>query len=119
MESRKKGTDSVATDDRRQFDRIPGPFDGRRVGALETPVRIYDLSEGGCFINSLHEQQPGVVFRLKIDVPFEGWIDLKAETLYRNPGFGFAVCFIEMNEETKMRLRRALQQLKTPDPDAA
>src|SRR5687768_8595658 len=96
---------------RREHLRIPGPFDGRRVSALETPVRIYDLSEGGCFIHSLHEQQPGVAFALEIDLPYEGWVKVKAETLYRKPEFGYAVRFIEMAEETSTRLRRCLERL--------
>jgi hypothetical protein len=108
--------ESVATDDRRQHDRTPGPFDGRRLGSLATPVRIYDLSEGGCFVTSLHEQQPGIVFILEIELPYEGWIRLKAETLYVRPGFGFAVRFTEMTQETQERLRWALSQLNNRAP---
>ena len=70
---------------------MPGPFDAWRVGFLETPVRIYDISLGGCFVHAMHEQERGVVVMLKIQLPDEGWIELKAETLYRRPGFGFGV----------------------------
>jgi hypothetical protein len=114
MEQSKSNSEgnSLASEERRQSERLAGPFDGMRIGVLETPVRIYDLSEGGCFINSLHDQQPGVAFRLKIDLPYAGWVHVKAETLYLKPGFGFAVRFIEMTEETETRLRLALQQLK-------
>jgi hypothetical protein len=55
MNESKEGPAHISIDDRRHYDRVAGPFDGRRVGALETPVRIYDLSEGGCFINASHE----------------------------------------------------------------
>ena len=99
---------TTATDDRRCHERIAGPFDGLRVGALETPVRIYDLSRGGCFINAMHEQAPGVKFMLKIDLPGEGWIQVRAETLYHRPEYGFAVRFIEMTEETAQRLNRTI-----------
>src|SRR5260370_12618333 len=68
---------------RRAHPRVAGPFDGRRVGALETPIQLFDLSLGGCFVNSLHEQQLGVKLVLKIELPGEGWITLKAMTLYR------------------------------------
>ena len=73
----------VATADRRASDRVPGPFDAWRVGILETPVRIYDISTGGCFVHAMHEQEPGVVVMLKIQLPEGEWIDVKAETLYR------------------------------------
>jgi len=112
-ESQKQIAQGVATDNRRQHDRVPGPFDGRRVASLSTPVRIYDLSEGGCFVTSLHEQQPGIRFALEIELPYEGWIKVKAETLYVRPGFGFAVRFTEMTQETGERLRWALSQLLT------
>jgi hypothetical protein len=91
---------------------MAGPIEGRRIGALKTPVQIYDLSQGGCFINSMHEQQLGVKCLLEIDLPYEGSITVKAETLYRNPEFGFAVRFIEMTEEASERLLRVLQRLK-------
>ena len=101
---------------RRRHQRVDGPFDGRRVGALETPVQLFDLSRGGCFINSLHEQQLGITLALKIDLPHEGWITVKAETLYRRGEFGFAVRFIEMSEAESVHLDRALQALAQRAP---
>ena len=104
------------TDDRRGHLRVHGPFDGLRVGAIETPVRIYDLSEGGCFITSFHEAVTGRQFTLKIDLPYEGWVSLKAVTLYEKPGFGFAVRFTGMNDDVRARLGRALEKLRTRAP---
>ena len=70
---------SVATADRRSSERVPGPFDAWRIGMLETPVRIYDISLGGCFVHAMHEQDPGVVVMLKIHLPGEQWVEVKAE----------------------------------------
>jgi hypothetical protein len=103
--------DAVSTADRRQHVRVPGPFDGRRLGVIPIEVRIYDLSQGGCFVNSMLEQKSGVVIVLEIDVPGEGWIRLKGETLYAKPEFGFAVRFVEMTEELSTRIERALRQI--------
>jgi hypothetical protein len=97
---------------RRRHDRVAGPFDGCRVGLLETPVRIYDLSLGGCFVNSLHEQKEGTTITIKIDLPQEGWITVEAETIYRRPGFGFAVRFLNMDGETEACLERTINMLK-------
>ena len=107
---------SISVDERRQYDRVPGPFDGQRVGGLEVPVRIYDLSEGGCFVNAMHEQQPGIEVVLKIELPREGWITVKAETLYRKPDFGFAVRFVGMTDQTTERLQRAVRWAKERGP---
>ena len=108
---------ATADRDRRQHDRVPGPFDGLRVGALETPLRIFDLSRGGCFVNSMHEQKPGIRFTMKIELPYVGQITVKAVTLYLRPGFGYAMQFVEMTEETAARLEEALGQLQDRAPD--
>ena len=104
-------SDTAATADRRQHVRVPGPFDGRRIGVLPIPVQIYNLSEGGCFVNSVHDQLPGVPVVLEIDLPDEGPIRVKGETLYAKPEFGYAVRFVEMTEELSIRLQRALRQI--------
>lgn len=99
---------------RRQHRRVAGPFDGYRVDLLETPVRIYDLAAGGCFINSLHDATTkGQRFGLKIFLPIEGWITVEAEILYSRPGFGFAVRFVGLPEHTQARLDRTLGKLQT------
>jgi|ERR1700733_10158377 PilZ domain len=112
MEAVKWEADTVEAAERRRHDRVAGPFDGRRVGLLHTPVRLYDLSEGGCFINSLHEQQPGIAVVLEIDLPAEGWIRVKCQTLYAKPGFGFAMRFVELTEEISTRLERGLKKIR-------
>ena len=112
MNSAHQTQTSIAMDDRREHERISGPFDGRRMDALMTPVSIYDLSEGGCFINAMHEQKPGSVFRLEIDLPYVGRITATAETIGSRAEFGFAVRFIEMSTEDAFRLQHALDELK-------
>ena len=104
-------TNAKPADSRRMHVRVHGPFDGVRIGALETPVQLYDLSRGGCFINSMHQQQPGIRVLLKIDLPYERWITVNAETLPRSNEFGYAVRFLNMSVETTERLDRALQAL--------
>ena len=103
---------SGPADCRRKHKRVDGPFDGLRVGALETPVQLYDLSRGGCFINSMHQQRPGVTLLMRIDLPDEGWITVTAETVYGRGEFGYAVRFIEISDEASARLERVLQALE-------
>ena len=94
---------------RRAFPRAAGPFDGRRIGALETPIKIFDLSVGGCFINSMHEQQPGVTMVLMIDLPDQPSITVTAQSLYSRAEFGFAVLFINVNSSTQAKLEQAVR----------
>jgi hypothetical protein len=100
----------LAATDRRESDRIPGPFDAWRIGLLQTPVRLYDISLGGCFVHAMHEQRPGVVVLLRVQIPNAGLLDIKAESIYSRPGFGFAVRFIDMDDTAKDRLALALEK---------
>jgi hypothetical protein len=98
---------------RRAFPRAAGPFDGRRVGALETPIKIFDLSAGGCFINSMHEQQPGVTMVLRIELPDQPSITVTAQSLYSRAEFGFAVLFMNVNPSTQAKLEQAVQTARS------
>jgi len=100
-----------AARDRRKNERYTGPFDGLRVDVLETPLSIFDLSLGGCFVNSIHDQSEGVRFVMKILLPRVGWVTLNAETLYTRSGYGFAVRFVDVDEATASRLERGLEQM--------
>lgn len=99
-------------EDRREHRRFKGPFDGRRVALLDTPVRIYDLSRGGCFITSSHEQKPGIKLTLTIELPGAGEITVHAETLPRHNESGFAVRFTDMEPDDAMRFHLFLKRLE-------
>ena len=94
-------------DHRRKHHRVKGPFDGCRVGLIDTPLLIYDLSEGGCFVNSLYDTPVGQRLVLRITLPYEGVITVDAETVYARSGFGFAVRFMDVTDETRACLGSA------------
>ena len=96
---------------RRRYTRVHGPFDGYRVGKLETPVRIYDLSQGGCFVNGASHQRKETRMALKIDLPAEGTIAVEAQLVYVRQDFGYAVRFVDVDPDTDARLRRAIDSL--------
>ena len=100
------------SDSRRGHHRVTGPFDGCRVGLLDTPILIYDLSEGGCFVNSMYDTPIGQRLVLRITLPYEGIITVNAETVYVRSGFGFAVRFIDLSDETYACLQSALDKLR-------
>jgi hypothetical protein len=91
--------------------RVNGPFEARRLGALELPLRIHDLSIGGCLIESYHEATVGRRIEIEIDLPGEGWVKVQAETLYLRENFGFAVKFVDVDEQTRVKLARAVVQV--------
>jgi len=100
---------------RRRYERVAGPFDGCLV-VIEIPLRIADLSEGGCFVLSQHDPPlPGTTLTLRIELPAEGWITVKAEALYAKPQFGYAVRFVELPAHDFVRLQRMLNVARLAD----
>jgi hypothetical protein len=96
---------------RRAEVRVAGPFEGRRMGALPTPLRIHDLSVGGCLIECYYDVAVGRRFTLQIALPTEGWITVDAETLYLRDNFGFAVRFMDLSEPNRGRIERTIERL--------
>jgi PilZ domain len=96
--------------ERRRHMRVLGPFDATRPGTFDMSLQIYDLSAGGCFVNSIHDAPPkGQVFVIQIDLPDGGTIAAKGETAFVRPGFGYGVRFHELSEETRNQLESALE----------
>jgi hypothetical protein len=105
--------DSAGQVDLRLHQRVTGPFEGVRRGLLDVDVQIYDLSEGGCFVTSVHEQPCGVEIELDIELA-NGTITVKGETRHGRAGFGFGVRFFDLSEEDQKQLEQALSKLRRP-----
>lgn len=109
-----QGVSRPAVVDRRETARLHGPFDGWRLGELDTPVRIYDIGAGGCFVHSMHEERPGIVLTLRIDMPSGVTVQVRAETIYSRPGFGFAVRFLDLDGATLACIEHAVEGERRP-----
>jgi hypothetical protein len=98
--------DGPQGNERRRHQRVSGPFDGRWMSAIEMPVVIIDLSEGGCLISTLEEVEPGRQLTLEIDLPGEGATLVGAEAVGSRAGVGFAVKFVAPHDGSVANLRR-------------
>ena len=49
---------------------------------------------------------------LRLTLPYEGTVTVQAETVYGRPGFGFAVRFVDVSDETYACLRSSLDKLR-------
>jgi hypothetical protein len=104
---------SDAEQNRRRDVRVLGPFDGVRPGLFDLPLQIYDLSVGGCFVNSFEEApRAGHVFPIHIELPTGESIDAKGEAVYVRPGFGYGVRFREISDESRAVLQRVLETMR-------
>lgn len=93
-----------ADDERRQQRRVSGPFEGYRHGLLDMPISIRDISEGGCFVNALHDIEVGRKVTLTVEVPGGGVIAVNGLVVHAQPGFGFAVRFVDVADAERRSL---------------
>lgn len=94
----------------RRYARVRGPFDGDHLGENRTPILIYDLNLGGCFVNFTEEQPTDAALRLQIDLLREGPITVNAEAVYRIES-GVAVRFVDLDRDSAARVARTIDAL--------
>lgn len=75
-------------------------------------ARITDLSEGGCYVDSLGEAQVGEVLVFKLQLPQGEWLELTGEVAHQSPPLGFGLRFINLTDEQHERLHLLLDQLQ-------
>jgi len=87
-------------------------------GATEVhSARITDLSEGGCYLDSVGEVRRGEVVAFRILLPDDDWLYLEGEVRHHGAN-GFGVQFLDLNEEQTENLQRLLRIAKEAGPDA-
>lgn len=71
-------------------------------------VRISDLSEGGCFVDTISVVNMGEPVSIKARIPSSDWIELKGEIVSVFPGIGFGVQFSHLSENKHEQLRKLI-----------
>ena len=106
-------------DDRREKPRLSVSLDA--VWDREesrTSARVTDLSEGGCYLDTVGEVMVGEVVAFRILLPDADWLYLEGEVRHHRPGFGFGVRFIDLNDEQREKLLLLLEIANAAGPKA-
>ena len=83
-------------------------------------ARVTDLSEGGCYIDSLNQPNVGDVLNLKLQLSNGDTLELTGEVAHQTPPLGFGLRFVELSEEQLKNLRLLIAHLNsTDDPVSA
>jgi hypothetical protein len=104
----------------RRTHRRAGPFEGAWSGASgSSGVRIADLSEGGCFVESLivPAQHDRVMVTLSLTLSSE--ISAEGHVTKVEPGIGFGVQFTDLQREQRTAIREAVQDMLSGDGGVA
>ena len=77
-------------------------------------ARVTDLSEGGCYVDTMGEAQVGEVISFKLQLPAGEWLELSGEVAHQTPPLGFGLRFVDLSDEQCEKLRALLDDLQPP-----
>jgi hypothetical protein len=77
-------------------------------------ARIIDLSDGGCYMDSMGDVNMGELVHLKLQLPGGEWLELTGEVAHHTPPVGFGVRFLDLSEPQLEKLRSFIEYLKDP-----
>src|SRR5262245_19146402 len=75
-------------------------------------ARVTDLSEGGCYIDSMSDEFLNGVVEIKIQLPSVEWLPLVGEVAHHTARLGFGLRFIELDAATLEKLQSVIRQLQ-------
>ena len=84
-------------------------WDGARGNSR---ARVTDLSEDGCYIDSISEALTGEILHLKVQLPSGEWLDLSGQVAHVFPRIGFGIRFVELSAITRQKLLWLLNHLQ-------
>ena len=82
-------------------------------------ARITDLSEGGCYVDSLGEAQVGELVKVKLQLQNGDWLEVTGAVAHQMPPMGFGIRFVDLDPEQLEKLRASLADLDTPRDDVS
>jgi hypothetical protein len=72
-------------------------------------ARVTDLSEGGCYLDTVGEVLIGEIVAFRVLLPDDDWLYLEGEVRHHRHSFGFGVQFVDLNSEQNEKLLRLLE----------
>jgi hypothetical protein len=106
-------------DERRSKPRLSVYLDADWQGEDERhSARVTDLSEGGCYLDTVGEVLVGEIVAFRVLLPGGDWLYLEGEVRHHSHGRGFGVQFVELNEEQTENLMRLLRIARAAGPEA-
>lgn len=106
-------------DDRRSKPRLRVSLDAMWDSSTQAhSARVTDLSEGGCFLDSVGEVRLGEIVGFRVLLPDGDWLYLEGEVRHYSAGGGFGVQFVELNYEQTEKLRWLIKLASEAAPDA-
>lgn len=79
-------------------------------------ARVTDLSEGGCYVDTLGDATVGEILSLKLQMPTGDWLELTGEVAHETPPLGFGIRFVHLSDEQAEKVRSLIALPHPTDP---
>ena len=80
-------------------------------------ARITNLSEGGCFLDSVGDVRRGEIVGFRVLLPEDDWLYLEGEVRHHTAE-GFGVMFRDLNEEQEIKLKELILRASESEASA-
>jgi len=80
-------------------------------------ARVTDLSEGGCYLDTVGAVMKGEIVAFRILLPDDDWLYLEGEVKHHRQGVGFGVQFVDLNNEQLENLSLLLRFARESGPE--
>ena len=105
-------------DDRRQKPRLSVSLDAEWDGTTgRHPARVTNLSEGGCYMDTVGEVRRGETVGFRVLLPDGDWLYLEGEVRHYSVGLGFGVQFLELEEDQEQKIALVIRLAKESGED--
>ena len=105
--------------DRRAKPRLKVSLDAMWDSSQEAnSALITDLSEGGCYMDSVGQVRPGEIVGFRVLLPEGDWLYLEGEVRHHTPDAGFGVQFVDLNDEQREKLEWLMRIAREQGPGA-
>jgi|SRR4029450_8985872 hypothetical protein len=79
-------------------------------------AKVTDLSEGGCYLDTVGEVRTGEIVGFRILLPDGDWLYLEGEVRHHRIGVGFGVKFIDLDDQQRENLLLLLRLANEAGP---
>lgn len=83
----------------------------------DQPVRITNLSEGGCYLDTVGEVRRGEIVGFRVLLSDGDFLYLEGEVRHYTAGVGFGVQFVDLNDEQMAGLKRLIEIVTQSGPE--
>jgi hypothetical protein len=97
-------------EERRQHKRVPILLEVRSASLEQHSLHTYDVSLGGCYLDSLEQVSVGQLVHFEIQLSTEAWMPLHAQVVHHKPYIGCGLKFLGLTQTEKDLLARTIER---------